>query len=612
MKKEIVIKSINISLIFLFLFSEALSVGMAQSPTPLPDDTNETEIPTDLDGDELDAENSLLLSETVLFPTMDTALNDLFRPKPALLEDEEESYPNANLTYMDNGNILVSVTTQNIEGKEQLKQRLSLYHAEIIAEYDIWLDISIPVQQLPAFSNEIAISTITQPQTGLSVSAQFPPADVTHLNAPLNVGSNTTQGVAKSNATAWHNLGITGSNVKVGILDFFQGYQTAQSLGELPANLSFYPNANSLDTSDPHGTAVAEIIYDLAPSAQFTLSSMSSGTCADLASRIVGLASSGVNIISSSVGQMQCGAGDGNPAYDPISSAVATAKNTYHTLFFQAAGNHALKHWAGTVTDKDKDKYLELNGGAEVTSLGYLNFGYPVIISMRWSEWPKAATNYDLVLVRWTGSKWKKEYTWGVLQSGNQPPTENGYVYITKPGTYGLAIRRPKGKFTSFPTFDFMNWYFNMSVNNVNYSLVGPATNPNTYAVAAADVSSGSRESYSSVGPTLGSGGVLSGGTNQPYITGYANVDTWAYGPGEFNGTSSATPHVAGVAALIWSSMGCTSPANLPSYVANWLKSYAQDIQQAGYDLQTGYGLLKLGTVPANTCNKYYFPILFR
>jgi len=53
---------------------------------------------------------------------------------------------------------------------------------------------------------------------------------------------------------------------------------------------------------------------------------MSSGTCADLASRIVGLASSGVNIISSSVGQMQCGAGDGNPAYDPISSAVTTTQ----------------------------------------------------------------------------------------------------------------------------------------------------------------------------------------------------------------------------------------------------------------------------------------------
>jgi len=95
---------------------------------------------------------------------------------------------------MDNGNILVSVTTQSIEGKEQLKQRLSLYNAEIIAEYDIWLDISIPVQQLPAFSNEISISTITQPQTGLSVSAQFPPVTTTPLSAPLNVGSNTTQG----------------------------------------------------------------------------------------------------------------------------------------------------------------------------------------------------------------------------------------------------------------------------------------------------------------------------------------------------------------------------------------------------------------------------------
>ncbi|WP_168204111.1 S8 family serine peptidase [Aliikangiella coralliicola] len=59
----------------------------------------------------------------------------------------------------------------------------------------------------------------------------------------------------------------------------------------------------------------------------------------------------------------------------------------------------------------------------------------------------------------------------------------------------------------------------------------------------------------------------------------------WDY----YNGTSMATPHVSAVAALVWSHhTGCTA-----TEVRNALNSTAEDLDTAGRDNKTGYGLVK-------------------
>ena len=75
---------------------------------------------------------------------------------------------------------------------------------------------------------------------------------------------------------AWHVAGLRGQGVRIAIIDGgFQGY-TAKLGSELPANVVVknfvdgQPDAE-VDATTPHGTACAEIVYDMAPSAQLYL-----------------------------------------------------------------------------------------------------------------------------------------------------------------------------------------------------------------------------------------------------------------------------------------------------------------------------------------------------
>ena len=117
-------------------------------------------------------------------------------------------------------------------------------------------------------------------------------------------------------------------------------------------------------------------------------------------------------------------------------------------------------------------------------------------------------------------------------------------------------------------------------------SLANLADVPVAMTVAALDVNVPyPQESYSSEGPTNGPGGTASGGAIKPDIAGFANVSTVSYpNPAEkFNGTLSATPHVAGAAALVKSAYPAYTPAQIQDFLkaARWTWAPWQ-----GYDLR--------------------------
>lgn len=94
----------------------------------------------------------------------------------------------------------------------------------------------------------------------------------------------------------------------------------------------------------------------------------------------------------------------------------------------------------------------------------------------------------------------------------------------------------------------------------------------------------GTSTSIPSLGVSDSDGAALSGMTGQT-----ADVVVGAGNYAYFDGTSMATPHVSGVAALVWSNhTSCTNDE-----VRNALNATAEDLGSAGRDNAYGYGLVK-------------------
>ena len=78
------------------------------------------------------------------------------------------------------------------------------------------------------------------------------------------------------------------------------------------------------------------------------------------------------------------------------------------------------------------------------------------------------------------------------------------------------------------------------------------------------------------------------GATLKAQVGARATVKNVASAWDHMDGTSMATPHVSGVAALVWSA----NPALSDETVEDYLKTTAQDLGPAGYDTTYGYGLV--------------------
>ncbi|MFQ3663955.1 MAG: hypothetical protein SNJ69_16400 [Chloroflexaceae bacterium] len=127
----------------------------------------------------------------------------------------------------------------------------------------------------------------------------------------LQVGQLTTAGVTLSNATAWHNAGYRGAGVRIAVIDGgFQGY-TALLGTDLPASVVVqnFASTGDIGGDTPHGTACAEIVYDMAPQASLYL--LRINTPLDLQNAVTYAIQNGIQVISTSLGFYNIAPGDG-------------------------------------------------------------------------------------------------------------------------------------------------------------------------------------------------------------------------------------------------------------------------------------------------------------
>lgn len=176
-------------------------------------------------------------------------------------------------------------------------------------------------------------------------------ADISEPVKPMEVVS---EGRDSINATKFVLDGVDGADVKIAVIDVgFRGYLDLQNRGELPRNLitiDFANNQQPINSAvgDNHGSACAEIIYDIAPGAEMYLCKIGNNI-AVFQIALNWCASSSINIVSCSVGMdtplsFMAGGGDLDHDIDAglVLSVVAAGNQANHTWFgdFQNSGTN--------------------------------------------------------------------------------------------------------------------------------------------------------------------------------------------------------------------------------------------------------------------------------
>ncbi len=390
-----------------------------------------------------------------------------------------------------------------------------------------------------------------------------------------DVGSVETESLGKIGAYDWHNIGYTGKGVKVGVLDMgFDKYK--ELLGDdLPAQVtarSFIAGVEIDQVGTPHGTAVAEIIHDIAPDAELFFAAYE--TDVEERQAIDWLVSQGVQVISHSAGSIY-GPMDGST--DEARFIDSVVENG--VLWVNSAGNTGYQHYRAAFTDTDGDGYHEFSSGDEM--MAFIPDGRTVLV-LNWDDWKNGVQDLDLYIYDRNGNELASSTN---IQDGPGDDTAEGVVYVFPDNEtyyaafYAKRIDRPV-------TMDFFMRDGEIEYYTPDHSVTTPGDAKRALTVGAVNWSDDALEDYSSRGPT-------NDGRLKPEISAPAGISSAAYGE-TWIGTSAAAPHVSGAAALVLQ----VYPNFTPDQVREFLLNRALDLGPGGPDNGFGYGRLYLGAPP--------------
>ncbi len=349
----------------------------------------------------------------------------------------------------------------------------------------------------------------------------------------------TSQGAGLVGAPLFHAQGIRGAGVKIAVIDVgFIDYTLSQARGDLPPTLITHDlTGTGIATDYRHGTAVAEIVYDIAPQATLYLIKIANEVHLDNA--VSYCISQGVDVIVHSLGWFNTNFYDGQGLIpDMVRRAEAAG-----ILWVQAAGNSAQNHWEGYFTDTNGDGLLDQEITFRYDPADPDNSSSYATLYLTWDGWPQTADDYDIFLYGPGGGLVASSTK---TQGGTEEPTELISVSLSQVGEYRIRIQLASGSPRKLELFSI---YHELTPNMISSSIPAPGNAAAALTVAAIPwdrYSSGPAADYSSRGPT-------NDGRLKPDLAAPDNVATGVAYYDPFPGTSAAAPHVAGIAALLLS-----------------------------------------------------------
>jgi subtilisin family serine protease len=463
--------------------------------------------------------------------------------------------------------LLVTITARPGSG-DAVASAVAGLGGHVTARFDDHLDAYVPVGSVTQLSGQDSVLWVDLPSRPQESSV-------------------TSEGWGLVNASGWNLATVSGAGVKVGIIDGgFQGYTSLLGT-ELPpaASVDTSCTVHTLQNGQQHGTAVAEIIHDVAPGA--AMSFAVAQTSVEVGTAEQCMATRGVTVINMSLGFAYDGPGTGSGTVESVvDDAVSRG-----IFWSNSAGNSAQSHWSGNWTDADGDGVLNFAPDDEGESM-YLRQGDTVEASLRWNDpWGPygsgaSCNDYDLYLVDSQNNVVALSYNG---QTCWQPPLEHITYVAPVAGYYWFAIVRYNANGAA--RFDLLVTTQQVLQYQVAAgSLMAPneSANPGMASVGAVSWSNPtSLESFSAQGPTPD-------GRLKPELVAPDGVSSISLGTLGFSGTSASSPYVAGAAALVKQYYAGYSPAQ----VRNYLTAHAVDLGVGGSDNMYGSGRLDLAVPP--------------
>ncbi|MEO1437780.1 MAG: S8 family serine peptidase, partial [Bacteroidota bacterium] len=480
----------------------------------------------------------------------------------------------------------------------------------------------IGMKQASAFKNKInGDLPITQiPNLFGLEGLQFVDCEYQPITKSGNVLSQGDGAIRSDDARA--SFSTDGTGLKVGVLsdsyNTLSGEAAAITSGDLPNDVSVLSEYSATGTDE--GRAIAEILYDVAPGADIVFHTAFEGS-ADFAQGILDLQIDGCDIIIDDVGYFaEPMMMDGIIAH-AVDSVVADGVH-----YFSSAGNSGAKSYEASAFDDSGFTYggrpihdFDSGSGVDYSLEMTIPNGVQASFSFQWDDpfgsLPNssgtAATDMDFYLVN-------AGFT-GILASSQDNNISGGdpYEILSYTNTSGsdetvnLMIQHYAGPEAS--NMKVVIWSNSVTIDEYDTessTCVGQSNSEGAMAVGAAayyntpdfGVTPPVVNGFSSKGGTVirrtRYGSVQTPVTRKkPDFSGPDGGNTTFFGTDigndadsdpNFFGTSASAPHVAGIASLILEEFPATTPAQMRTL----LQSTAVDMGSAGFDYETGYGLV--------------------
>jgi subtilisin-like proprotein convertase family protein len=394
-----------------------------------------------------------------------------------------------------------------------------------------------------------------------------------------------------------------GAGVKIGVLsDSVEHLSDLQSQGLLP-NVTILPGQAGTGTGE--GTAMLEIIHELAPGASLYFASALQGEAA-FAQNIHDLQAAGCRILVDDVSYFA-----ESPFQDDIVGQAVNAASAAGVLYFSAAGNSGSKDhgtsgtWEGDFKDGGPASFSK---GGRLNDFGGSTYD-PTLpstglrrVDLFWSDPLGASTNdYDVYELNSTGAVVGASTD---IQDGTGDPFESidsldlgDQIVIVKASGVARFLHLDTGRGLLAYSTDGSTRGHNAASGALTVAAIRVSSPPAAFASG----STNRVEDFSSDGPRRmffnPDGSAItpdnfssSGGRvlQKPDLTAADGVPTDVPGFGTFYGTSAAAPHAASIAALLWSFNPLLSPGQVLSAMTNT----ALDIEGPGFDRDSGVGIV--------------------